>query len=448
MLCSEPDTVISYKQNQLCMYIVQYNGFCWFEFVAISGVPPGSNLDEFLPSPVFGRLKDENGSQTGKPALEQAPNHGRLQEAKQPPPSTQPPDNHRTSRESKSFRQSAREDLPASGPSVTECDPTAWWIPLTTTYHIGYIMAGSGLEEVFSTVYASNSIEKMMNGHAYSRTVKTYSLAQIILKIINITPEHEAHLSDILFNADQTEILSGTKLITKFEEQLQLLEHQGPNLLERLPTAEVSDSVLGRWTQGMASLQSVCEEVEQLSKVTFLDLEQYVELRPTRVQRDNHDLSKMMNWFREHVSLACLSFIYDVPFHKTPELISLHSGIVADATINCHLSEIEGTATLNSIIDAASQSSTVTVVGEDIALLVILTGLSNNASNVYLLKSDKGKTPQQMYLPETAIDRTHPSFKTTVRVFKNENAEPDPIAETGLRFLEVWYGQAGDIRDI
>ncbi|KAF2887680.1 hypothetical protein ILUMI_18493, partial [Ignelater luminosus] len=95
---------------------------------------------------------------------------------------------------------------------------------------------------------------------------------------------------------------------------------------------------------------------------------------------------------------------------------------------------------ITTALDAASQFSTVTVVGEDINLLVILTGLSNNASNVYLLKPGKGKTPQQMHSPRTAINKTHP--QTTVRVFKDENAEPDAVAEAGLRYFEVLYGQA------
>ncbi|KAF2902972.1 hypothetical protein ILUMI_03220 [Ignelater luminosus] len=52
---------------------------------------------------------------------------------------------------------------------------------------------------------------------------------------------------------------------------------------------------------------------------------------------------------------------------------------------------------ITTALDAASQ---------DIDLLVILTGFSNNASNVYLLKSGKEKTPQQMYSPKTAINKT------------------------------------------
>jgi len=37
---------------------------------------------------------------------------------------------------------------------------------------IGYIMAGSGLKEQWNIIYAANSIEKMITGHAYSRAVR------------------------------------------------------------------------------------------------------------------------------------------------------------------------------------------------------------------------------------------------------------------------------------
>jgi len=50
---------------------------------------------------------------------------------------------------------------------------------------IGYIMAGSGLKELWSTIYAANLIEKMMTGHAYSRAVRAYFVTQLCLgKII------------------------------------------------------------------------------------------------------------------------------------------------------------------------------------------------------------------------------------------------------------------------
>jgi len=40
----------------------------------------------------------------------------------------------------------------------------------------GYIMAGSGLRELWNTIHAANSIDKMMTGHAYSRAVRAHIL--------------------------------------------------------------------------------------------------------------------------------------------------------------------------------------------------------------------------------------------------------------------------------
>ncbi|XP_076040412.1 glutamate--cysteine ligase isoform X1 [Oratosquilla oratoria] len=37
---------------------------------------------------------------------------------------------------------------------------------------IGFIMNGSGIKELFSTVYASTSVEKMLTGHAYARALR------------------------------------------------------------------------------------------------------------------------------------------------------------------------------------------------------------------------------------------------------------------------------------
>ncbi|CAH1109408.1 unnamed protein product [Psylliodes chrysocephalus] len=45
---------------------------------------------------------------------------------------------------------------------------------------------------------------------------------------------------------------------------------------------------------------------------------------------------------------------------------------------------------------------TVAIVGEDVDLLVIMMGL-NTSPNVYLLKPGKGKPPQLLYLPQSAV---------------------------------------------
>jgi len=49
---------------------------------------------------------------------------------------------------------------------------------------IGYIMAGSGLKERMSVIFAPNSVDKILLGHAYSRAVRAHTLVQITLSQI------------------------------------------------------------------------------------------------------------------------------------------------------------------------------------------------------------------------------------------------------------------------
>lgn len=42
---------------------------------------------------------------------------------------------------------------------------------------IGFIMRGSGIEELWSTVYAPHSVEHMLTWHAYSRALRTHLIA-------------------------------------------------------------------------------------------------------------------------------------------------------------------------------------------------------------------------------------------------------------------------------
>lgn len=46
---------------------------------------------------------------------------------------------------------------------------------------IGYIMDGSGLQDLFSVAYAVASTEKMLTGHAYSRGLRAHILAHLAL---------------------------------------------------------------------------------------------------------------------------------------------------------------------------------------------------------------------------------------------------------------------------
>ena len=56
---------------------------------------------------------------------------------------------------------------------------------------VGTIMAGSGLKEVWSIIYAAESTNQMMTGHSYSRALRAHyitqlALTKILLETINL----------------------------------------------------------------------------------------------------------------------------------------------------------------------------------------------------------------------------------------------------------------------
>jgi len=55
---------------------------------------------------------------------------------------------------------------------------------------IGEIMDGSGIVDIFATVYAPNSIPHMMSGKAYSRALRAHVLLEKALVLI-ILEAHE-----------------------------------------------------------------------------------------------------------------------------------------------------------------------------------------------------------------------------------------------------------------
>ncbi|GBM19601.1 hypothetical protein AVEN_107281-1 [Araneus ventricosus] len=68
---------------------------------------------------------------------------------------------------------------------------------------IGYIMKGSGIREVLSLIYAPNSLNKMLTGHAYARAVRAHTLlhltlATIISKELVIDDDMDANLQNTI----------------------------------------------------------------------------------------------------------------------------------------------------------------------------------------------------------------------------------------------------------
>ncbi|CAH0562841.1 unnamed protein product [Brassicogethes aeneus] len=101
---------------------------------------------------------------------------------------------------------------------------------------IGYLMSGSGLNDVLAVLYAEKSIEHMLTGHAYGRGVRGHmllhlALAKLVFDLIDISDDERLVMNDILCNSDRTEIMAVCELcqtlMGKFQEQLQKLESLG-----------------------------------------------------------------------------------------------------------------------------------------------------------------------------------------------------------------------------
>lgn len=107
---------------------------------------------------------------------------------------------------------------------------------------MGHIMQGSGMKEVLSEIYAPKPLEKMIDGHAYSRAVRAHTLLQLALAIIilkevdldDITDADliiniEHILDDTLSYADieNDSEVSGA-LLHKFNLKLKDFEKRGP----------------------------------------------------------------------------------------------------------------------------------------------------------------------------------------------------------------------------
>ena len=323
---------------------------------------------------------------------------------------------------------------------------------------IGYIMNGSGLKELFNTIYATHSIEKIMAGHAYSRAVRAHmlthlSIAKIVLQSIEFTPDLRAELERILYDFDRSVVLEADQeecyqeLSEKFETQLVKFEHRGAtaklwvqyfrmvtlvkqfieaermgnwnlhldtiqkmipyfhasghflyakschlylqdmfDLKQRMTAEEyelfttkgyftirrsdkfwcgtwsdmtieqslmrtmkclgglthgrgVQESVLSKWTLGMVFLHNICDEVEKFCNVDFSSSEQHVEMRSSRVNRDNDDVKKLMDWLCNHP-----------PFPEVKDIMSISTGVIGDEKINCHMSYEIGCTGISKII--------------------------------------------------------------------------------------------------
>lgn len=77
---------------------------------------------------------------------------------------------------------------------------------------LAYLIGGSGLKEVLCEMYAPNSVDHMLSGHAYSRAIRGHKLVQaalsaIIFESVSVAEEESqfcAGLFDCLDDAEDS----------------------------------------------------------------------------------------------------------------------------------------------------------------------------------------------------------------------------------------------------
>lgn len=101
----------------------------------------------------------------------------------------------------------------------------------------------------------------------------------------------------------------------------------------------MTESTLLKWTLGMTCLQNIAHEIEKYSNVTSTSSEQHVEMRPTRMSRDAHDVEILFDWLSKHP-----------PFPETDLIVNINSGVVGSSQVNCHQAQVVGGAGVAKIV--------------------------------------------------------------------------------------------------
>lgn len=311
---------------------------------------------------------------------------------------------------------------------------------------IGAIMAGSGLKELLTTIYAENSVDRILNGHAYSRAVRAhiltnYALVSLIVNNeIEFTEEEHQEIEKLLL-CERSVILRAADnetvqfLSSKFKTAMDQLEQRSPTsklwiqyykmttLMKQFIQAErmgdwelhletiksmlpffhsaghflyaksarlyvqdmdglrqkmdpmefnlftegyftirrshkfwsglwtdltieqvlmrsmksqgglthgrgISNSVLARWTEGMVYMLNICEGHEIFWNVSCTTTEQHTDMRPARIERDSKDAEKLKSWLNVRT-----------PFPFNEKILSICSGVVGGAEVNCHMAQ-------------------------------------------------------------------------------------------------------------
>lgn len=85
------------------------------------------------------------------------------------------------------------------------------------------------------------------------------------------------------------------------------------------------DSVISKCFYSMHTMNTVCEELEDLANVRIDTTDQHVDASDLRLKKDSKDIQNLQQWFSLHD-----------PFPEVNKIVSIASGVVGDDKINCH----------------------------------------------------------------------------------------------------------------
>ncbi|KAE8746250.1 hypothetical protein FOCC_FOCC007122, partial [Frankliniella occidentalis] len=122
----------------------------------------------------------------------------------------------------------------------------------------GHIMNGSGLEELWQTVYAENSIPKMLGGHAYSRALRAHILTRlalitVVLEAEDVPLRHMTHMQSVFNNVLQNKVT-----LEQVAEDRGVAEVS--ELIEQFLQNRADESRTGKlWVQYIRMVEIMCD---------------------------------------------------------------------------------------------------------------------------------------------------------------------------------------------
>ena len=100
---------------------------------------------------------------------------------------------------------------------------------------VGYIMSGSGLDDIWGTVYAKASVVHMLTGHAYARALRAHFMTQLALAVVV--------LQELIEPIEDTTKVEISNLHSKILNNI--------SSAERLNECPMIDNILGRMNAAM-----------------------------------------------------------------------------------------------------------------------------------------------------------------------------------------------------